>query len=169
MDGFMKLRQQSKSARISKIDEIDATISMSNISLRQLSVLSAVVDTGGFTAAAQKLGITQSAASQALITLEAAVCVELVSRGGDVTVVTEIGSQVLADAREALRAVERLRERCANSAGLPSGTLRIGSVVSAAARLLPTRLRHLATRYPAIRVVLMEGTDEEVSEWAARG
>jgi DNA-binding MarR family transcriptional regulator len=42
------------------------TISASNITLAQLRALVAVVDEGGFTAAAKKLGVTQSGASQAL-------------------------------------------------------------------------------------------------------
>jgi len=150
------------------IDEIPS-ISVSNITLGQLRVLVAVVDAGGFTAAAKRLGMTQSAASQTIRALEGAVGVALVSRGRQGVAPTEIGLRVLSDARAALRAVERVHEHCASWAGLDKGTLRIGSVASAATRLLPERLRAFRRRYPRIEIALLEGTDREVCEWVTRG
>jgi DNA-binding transcriptional LysR family regulator len=145
------------------------TISITNITLGQLRVLVAVVDQGGFTAAASALGMTQSGASQALQTLEDSVGVTLLTRGRDGIAPTEAGAQVLPEARAALQAVERLRAHCAGFAGLAKGTLRIASVTSSATRLLPDRLRTFRTRYPGIDIVLLEGTDDEVCDWVHAG
>ena len=136
-----------------------------NITLAQLRVLVTVVDRGGFTAAAQVLGMTQSGVSQAVQSLEDAVSVALLSRGRDGVEPTEIGRVALAEASAALAAVDRFRQHCASWAGLDSGTLRIGSVASAASRLLPPKLRNFKIRYPRIEIVLLEGSDAEISDW----
>lgn len=46
-----------------------------------------------------------------------------------------------------------------------TGRLRIGSVPSAAMRLLPRLLHSFQRRHPGIELVLLEGTDQEVREW----
>ena len=62
-----------------------------------------------------------------------------------------------------------MRAHCAGFAGLANGTLRLASVTSSATRLLPDLLRSFRTRYPAIAIVLFEGTDEEVCDWVRVG
>jgi DNA-binding transcriptional LysR family regulator len=101
--------------------------------------------------------------------LETALGVSLVSRERDGVVLTEIGAQALADAETALRAVERLHQRCSAYRDLAVGTLRVGSVGSVAAKLLPGPLKALRDQHPALEVDLFEGTDEEVAEWALEG
>src|SRR5690349_20379057 len=113
--------------------------------------------------------MTQSGVSQAVLALEDGMGVTLLARNREGITATEIGDQVLADAREALAAIERARQRCAGRAGLNTGTRRIGSVASAAARLLPERLRAFRSKYPGVEIALLEGTDPEVGEWVARG
>jgi DNA-binding transcriptional LysR family regulator len=113
--------------------------------------------------------MTQSGASQALQTLEDSLGVPLLVRGRAGVALTEIGKQVLSEARAALQAVERLRAHCAGFAGLANGTLRLASVTSSATRLLPDLLRSFNTRYPGIAIVLLEGTDEEVCDWVRAG
>jgi DNA-binding transcriptional LysR family regulator len=48
---------------------------------------------------------------------------------------------------------------------LQTGRVRVGSVSSAASRLLPPIIKNFGTRYPGIEVVLIEGTDHEVRDW----
>jgi DNA-binding transcriptional LysR family regulator len=132
-------------------------------------VLVTVAEQGGFTAAGNVIGLTQSGVSQAVQTLEDALGVKLLVRARERAEATEIGQRVLTEARDALRAVERIHEHCASWSGLNSGTLRIGTVVSAATHLLPNALRLFRTRYPNVRVTLMEGSDEEVRDWTEGG
>ncbi len=145
------------------------SIRITNISLRQLRAFAGVVEAGSFTVASKSLGVTQSGLSQSISGLETALGVSLVSRERDGVVLTEIGAQVLADAETALRAVERLHQRCSAYRDLAVGTLRIGSVGSVAAKLLPGPLKALRDQHPALEVNLFEGTDEEVAEWALEG
>jgi DNA-binding transcriptional LysR family regulator len=141
------------------------TITSTDITLVQLRALVAVVDHGGFTAAARHLRITQSGISQALATLESTLDVPLVTRDRTGVSVTHVGETILTHARAALAEIESIRQHAAQAAGLECGTVRIASVGSAAARLLPPVLRTFRRRHPAIDVVLLEGTDQEVIAW----
>ena len=145
------------------------SIRITNISLRQLRAFVGVVEAGSFTVASKSLGVTQSGLSQSISGLETALGVSLVSRERDGVVLTEIGAQVLADAETALRAVERLHQRCSAYRDLAVGTLTVGSVGSVAAKLLPGPLKALRDQHPALEVYLFEGTDEEIAEWVLEG
>jgi DNA-binding transcriptional LysR family regulator len=68
------------------------------------------------------------------------------------------------DARAALQAIERLRQRCSAAKGLQPDHVRIGSVSSVAARLLPGPLAEFRRLYPGISVDLIEGSDSEFCE-----
>jgi DNA-binding transcriptional LysR family regulator len=142
-----------------------ASISQSNVTLAHLRVLEAVVAEGGFTAAAGRLGLTQSGVSQAIQSLEDTLGVALLTRGRERTEPTEIGRRVLAEAGVTLRSIARIHEHCASWSGLDGGSLRIGSVVSAAARVLPDLLRDFRIRYPNVSVTMLEGSDTEVRDW----
>ncbi|MGJ4896001.1 MULTISPECIES: LysR family transcriptional regulator [unclassified Bradyrhizobium] len=143
-------------------------MTITNISLAHLRVLSSVVDCGTFSAAATEIGLTQSGVSQSIKHLEAVLGGQLLIRHRDGIRITELGRAVLADARAALQAVERIRQTCSAVNGLLAGHIRIGSVSSVAARLLPARLAEFKRMYPRITVSLIEGTDAEVCEWVEK-
>ncbi len=140
-------------------------MSQTDITLPQLRVLVAVVEAGSFTAAAERLGISQSGVSQAVAALEGALGVPLLRRDRGGVAVTEAGERVLGHARSVLGGVERIRQEAAAAVGLETGKLRIGSFPSFAARLLPPILRAFQHRHPGIELVLLEGTDAEVRSW----
>jgi DNA-binding transcriptional LysR family regulator len=116
-----------------------------------------------------RIGMTQSGASQAIRVLEAALGVKLLERGRGGVVPTEIGRTVLQDARDAVLAIERMQQRCAAASGLQIGKLRIGSVASAAARILPQVLAQFRRHYPGVQLTMLEGTDREVLQWVETG
>ncbi|HEV7325017.1 MAG TPA: LysR family transcriptional regulator [Bosea sp. (in: a-proteobacteria)] len=139
-----------------------------NVSLIQLRCFIGVVEHGGFTVAADRLCLSQSAVSQAVAALERALGTKLLLRGRDGLTLTLAGNKALAEARAALAAVSRLAN-CAERAEELSGTVRIGVVQSAAIRLLPGWLRRLRAEHPRIAVTLYEGTDPEVTGWVQAG
>ncbi len=49
--------------------------------------------------------------------------------------------------------------------GLEAGTLRIGSIPSVSAKLLPRIIGSFRNRYPGIELILFEGNYEEVNQW----
>jgi DNA-binding transcriptional LysR family regulator len=72
---------------------------------------------------------------------------------------------VLALARQILACEEHIRQEAAAKAGETEGRVRLGSLPSVSARLLPTLVGVLKRRHPRINVVLFEGSDDEVLDW----
>jgi DNA-binding transcriptional LysR family regulator len=81
------------------------------LTLDQMRVFVAVVETGSFRAAAQRLSRVQSAISHAVANLEAALGVMLFDRSQRRPLLTEEGKALLADARAILLKVDTLRAR----------------------------------------------------------
>lgn len=136
------------------------------ITLAQLRLLAAAVETGSVGAAARRCGLTQSGASQAIIALETALGVELLARTRDGVTPTAFALSILDDAEAALDAARRIEAQA--RAAAPGRRLRIASVPSVAARLLPGWSRSLRQLYPGLELSVFEGHHIEVGEWVAR-
>ncbi|MDI2132429.1 LysR family transcriptional regulator [Yinghuangia seranimata] len=137
------------------------------MNLAQLRALRAVHEAGSVTGAADLIGVTQSAVSHALTALESELGLRLVIRERSGCRLTEVGRRLMPHAVEALRHVDRFAEEATAAAGLVTGRLHLGAFPSAC-RLLPPLIRSFRKLYPAVEVVLLEGTDEEVNEWISR-
>lgn len=134
----------------------------------QLEIFAMVAETGGFTAAGEKLGISQSAVSHALKQLEREWGVTLLSRGQSGIEPTEIGQSLLVRVRELLGVSEAIRQEVSAVRGLNRGVLRIGSFgTTSSLQLLPRILQEFKKRYPEIDVFVDEGEDDEVARWIA--
>lgn len=75
---------------------------MSNDRLRQMEAFCAVVDAGGFAAAAKRLGLSQSAISKALTALEQRLGVSLLNRTTRDQSISLEGERYLANCRQVL-------------------------------------------------------------------
>ena len=134
----------------------------------QLEIFVLVVDLGGFTAAAERLGISQSAVSHALKQLEGEWGVTLLSRNKAGIEVTEVGRNLLARVRELLGISEAIQQEVAAVRGLNRGVLRIGSFgPSSSLLLLPRILEQYRKNYPEIEIHVDEGPDDVVTQWIA--
>ena len=136
------------------------------MTLTQLEILVALAETGGFTATAARLGVTQSAVSHAVRTLERALGVSLVDRRVTPPALTDVGRRVLPHARGALANAAALGQEAEAAKGLATGTLRVGSFgATSSLKLLPELLSEFARRYPRIEVLIDEAADEVVIQW----
>jgi DNA-binding transcriptional LysR family regulator len=136
------------------------------MNLPQLRALVAVADEGSFTAAADSLGISQSAVSHTLAALERELALPLVIRSRSGATLTAHGQQAVGHAREALRRVERIAQDAAAAAGRHRGQLRVAAFPSAA-QLMPSLIAALGRYLPDVAVVLLEGSDSEAQAWLA--
>jgi DNA-binding transcriptional LysR family regulator len=128
------------------------TIMLDALTLDQLRLFLAVVETGSFRAAAARLLRVQSAVSQGIANLEAELGVRLFDRSGYRPTLTPAGQALLADARTILLKVDFLRAR---ARGLGEGVeLRLGIVVDTLYPLasLGAALRELHATYPSVEV-----------------
>lgn len=136
------------------------------MTLTQLEIFSQLAALRGFTLAAARLGISQSAVSHAIKSLEQELGVELVQRHQARVELTDIGQRLLLRARSLLGLAETMRQEAADAKGMKQGTLRIGSFgPTASMRLLPALLADYRQRYPGIEIHVEEGPDQQVVQW----
>jgi DNA-binding transcriptional LysR family regulator len=136
------------------------------MTLTQLEIFSLVAELRGFTAAATRLGISQSAVSHAIKALEQELGVELLRRHQSVVELSDIGQQLLLRARAMLGLANTLRQEAADARGMRCGTLRIGSFgPTSSMKLLPTILQRYRALHPGIEVHIDEGPDRQVIQW----
>ncbi|MEL3951259.1 LysR family transcriptional regulator [Streptomyces sp. LNU-CPARS28] len=96
--------------------------------LRQLQYFAAVADAGGFSRAAERLGIVQSAVSQQVRRLERELGVALFDRSTRHVRLSAAGERLLPEARAVLTAAHRTRQVAADIASGAEGLLRLGTV-----------------------------------------
>jgi DNA-binding transcriptional LysR family regulator len=137
------------------------------MNLAQLRAFTGVAHAGSVSDAALQLGLTQSAVSHALASLEREIGARLIVRDRAGCLLTDLGSRVLPDATEALRHADRIAELAAAESGLRQGRLRVGIIPSASSVLMPL-IAQFRRRYPGVTVAVFEGTDQEVSDWIER-
>lgn len=141
----------------------------------ELRVLVAVADTGGFSAAAGTLGLTQSAVSHSVRGSERKIGAVLFERGRTGARPTPAGEKAVTHARRVLRLLDVLavEARGAARSDAAEGPLRIAAFRSAALHLLPPVLQRLRARHPGIepqvRIVreVGRGTAGEVADGKA--
>jgi DNA-binding transcriptional LysR family regulator len=147
----------------------------SDLAPQELRVLVAVADTGGFSAAAGVLGLTQSAVSHSVRGSERRIGAVLFERGRTGARPTPAGDKAVAHARRILRLLDVLTAEARGAArpDAAEGPLRIAAFRSAALHLLPPVLQRLRARHPGIeprvRIVreVGRGTAGEVADGKA--
>jgi DNA-binding transcriptional LysR family regulator len=95
-----------------------------------IPVFVAVVENGGFSAAARTLGISKSAVSKRINRLEAHLGVRLLYRTTRKLSLTEAGERYFEHAAEAMSAASQAEDAVTELQGEPQGQLRISSPMS---------------------------------------
>ena len=126
-----------------------------NLTLDQMRVLIAVAEAGSFSAAARRLGRVQSAASQAMQTLEENLQLTLFDRSGKTPTLTDAGRMVLSDARQVVQRAEALRTHAEGVAGGIEPELALAVDPFFPTDILMGSLRALQYAFPALPVTLL--------------
>ncbi|HVB77141.1 MAG TPA: LysR family transcriptional regulator [Candidatus Nitrosotalea sp.] len=137
--------------------------------LRDLTAFVAVVETGSFTRAAERLHLVQSAVSHAVRRLESELGVDLIERRQSGARLTTAGSDLLPHARQVLMAVERTREEGEAHRGLAKGRVALGILPTATPLLLARLLRECQERYPGIQIQVVEDDAATLGERLREG
>ncbi|MGW0051003.1 LysR family transcriptional regulator [Nocardia cyriacigeorgica] len=139
--------------------------------LRQLRYFVTVVEEGGFTRAAQRLHLTQPGLSAQIRQLERELGQPLLERGARRVTPTEVGAAVLADARAALAAAERIAHTVDEFTGLLRGQVRVGLISGAATEEfdVPAALAAFHDDHPQVGISLTEATSEDMLAAVSRG
>lgn len=136
-----------------------------NINVTMLRVLASLSETRSFSRTAEQLRLTQSAVSHAVRGFEATVGVPLILRDRKGARLTAAGEEALVSAKTALEAIARIGRVAEKPV---RGRVGLALTNSTSVRIAPTVLA-AATRYPALDIEILLGTDREVAEWVEHG
>ena len=142
------------------------------VEVRHLAALEALETEGSFGRAATKLGYTQSAVSQQIAALERIVGEQLVERPGGPRPValTEAGLLVLRHARAIVARLQAARADLGALAAGEAGSLRVGTIQSVGAKILPEVMRRFTGAWPDVEIELREShSDAELADLVERG
>lgn len=130
------------------------------VDLTQMAAFVAVAEAASFTAAAERMGVTKSALSQTVVSLERELGAQLLQRSTRKLALTETGAAFLGDCHKLLVQAEQVIEQARTRQAALSGTLRITSTLD---YTLPVAhwIAEYRNRHPAMRVDYLP-TDQQV-------
>ncbi|MBZ9777029.1 LysR family transcriptional regulator [Mesorhizobium sp. CO1-1-8] len=139
------------------------------ITIKQIQSFLAVAEFGNFSAASSRMGLAQSAISQAVKDLEDELAVRLFDRTTRRVELTDAGrefrnsaSKIMEDLQLAVRSVHDLAER-------RRGKIRVAAPPLLAAAVLPHAIAEFQSRYPGITVELADVGTEMIVESVRSG
>ena len=134
-----------------------------------LSAFMGVAETGSFSAAAERLYITQPAISKRIALLEQQLGARLFDRVGRQIQLTEAGRSLLPRARQVLMDVEDMARAIHDLSGSVTGKLRIGTSHHIGLHRLPPVLRQFSRDYPQVELDIHFIDSEEAWEGVLHG
>lgn len=138
-------------------------MSIQHVSLRQLRVFEAAASSRSFSKAAESLHLTQPGVSMHIKELEANAGLPLFERIGRKLYVTEAGQELLARAREILRALKDAEDTLNGLRGLRRGRINL-AVVSTAKYFVPQLLARFGRDFPELEIRLTVNNRSSVIE-----
>jgi DNA-binding transcriptional LysR family regulator len=132
-----------------------------NLNLDQLRSFALVVEAGSFSAAADRLGLTQPAVSLQVKLLERRLGVRLIERVGKRARPTVAGLALLQHVSQIENAVEAAIDAVADHAAGVTGRVRLGCGATACLYFLPPVLRALRAQFPALSIVVSTGNTDD--------
>src|SRR5665213_2580466 len=135
----------------------------SRITLRQLQIFVAVAGSGGTTAAASVLSLSQSATSAALIELENVLGSPLFDRVGRRLVLNDTGRALLPNAQSVLQSTAAIEAEFGAGAGSTAYQLRLGASTTIANYILPRVIARFCERYPRAQIEIHVGNTSDIA------
>lgn len=142
---------------------------MIGITIRHLRYFEALAHHGHFSRAAEACAISQPALSLQIKELEEMLGAALFERGARQTRLTALGQEFVVRVREILRGVDELGDLARGSCSPLAGLLRIGVIPTVAPYLLPSVIRHLSVRFPAVDLRPREAVTQRLIEELTEG
>lgn len=132
------------------------------MTLTQLEYIVALDNYRHFALAAEKCFITQPTLSMQIQKLEEELEVKLFDRTKQPVIPTEIGMEIIAQARVAIREAQLVKQIINDQKDTLSGELRIGIIPTLAPYLLPPLYKSMREKYPKLNLVIKESKTEDV-------
>ncbi len=142
---------------------------MRSPTLKQLRYFLALCEEQHFGRAAERSFVSQSAFSNAIQELEAALGTQLVDRTNRTVTITSKGQDVSVQARLVLRDVDSLVDIAHGDNNPLCGELRLGVIPTIAPFVLPTVLPRIRKAHPELKLLLIEDQTQRVYERLMNG
>ncbi|WP_442853213.1 LysR family transcriptional regulator [Bacillus sp. EB01] len=139
------------------------------LAIFQYEVFLTVVESGSFTKAGEKLGLSQSGVSHNISTLETELGVILLRRNRNGITLTDAGERVLSHIRQIIHHAKLLEQEAALIQGIEVGSIKIATFPSFSSRFLPGLICNFINKYPGIQIELYEGGYDDIKDWISSG
>lgn len=132
------------------------------MTITQLEYIVAVDTYRSFVAAANKCFVTQPTLSMQVQKLEDTLGVKIFDRSKQPVIPTEIGIEIIAQARVLISESEKLKEIVTDRQKELSGELKVGIIPTIAPYILPKILSGFIEKYPQVKLIVWEQTTEQI-------
>lgn len=132
------------------------------MTLVQLEYIVAVDTYRSFIGAAEKCFVTQPTLSMQVQKLEEMLNVKLFDRSRQPVTPTEIGAQIIEQARIVLQESQKIKEIINSQQQDIAGELRIGIIPTLAPYLLPQVIAVMMEKYPGLKLLIWEYTTDDI-------
>lgn len=139
------------------------------MTLLQLEYIVAVDTYRSFVSAAEKCFVTQPTLSMQVQKLEEFLHVKIFDRSTQPVIPTEIGSQIIAQARIVLQENYKIKELISSQQQDIVGELKIGIIPTIAPYLLPEVIAAMLEKYPDLKLLIWEYTTEDIIQHLKTG
>lgn len=129
----------------------------------------AIAETGSFSRAATKLGVTQPTLSRRIGFLEEDLKAPLLYRHGRGATLTSAGQELYDASRQILHELDNLRNRLLDHADRPNGLVRFGVPPSIGKTLGAVLARTFEEACPSARLHIVEGFSGHLLDWVETG
>jgi len=140
-------------------------LGVSTMSLVKYEIFSKAAEVNSFTKTAEELGLTQSAVSHAITSLEKEFNFPLFIRNNSAIKLTQNGKDLLITIREILYYNDMLKQEVNAINGLNKGTVKVGVFSSISTNWIPYIIKEMEEKYPDIEIQLIEGNYAEIEKW----
>lgn len=139
------------------------------MTLLTYQVFKTVSDIGSFHKAADLLGLTPSAISHAIASMESELGFSVLTRSKSGISLTNYGEQLLPYVNAVLNSDESLQQAISELNGLKKGKVKIGVFSSVCTNWMPDILDSFQEKYSEVSIEVFQGTYDEVFYWIKNG
>lgn len=132
------------------------------MTITQLEYIVAVDTYRSFVMAAEKCFVTQPTLSMQVQKLEDTLGVKIFDRSKQPVIPTEIGVEIIEQARVLLAESEKIREIISDRQKELSGELKVGIIPTVSPYILPKIISGFIEKYPQVKLIVWEHTTEDI-------
>jgi len=139
------------------------------MTLLTYQVFKTVAEIGSFHKAAEILGLTPSAVSHAISSMESELGFSVLTRAKSGVTLTNYGEHLLPYVNAVLNADESLQQYVSEMNGLKRGKVKIGVFSSVCTNWLPNIMSSFSKKYSDVILEVFQGTYDDVAYWLKTG